>query len=61
MTADRGLTIGRMVELGGVSHTGFYRFDADRRPPSDADMDLRGRHPADRAGTAPLRSAEDYG
>jgi hypothetical protein len=50
-----------MVELGGVSHTGFYRFDADRRPPSDADMDLRGRHPADRAGTAPLRSAEDYG
>jgi hypothetical protein len=47
MKADRGLTIGRMVELGGVSHAGFYRFDPDRRP--------------DRAGVAPVRSAEDHG
>ena len=41
MKADRGLTIGRMVELGGVSHAGFYRFDPDHRPQSDGDMDLR--------------------
>ena len=41
MKADRGLRIGRMVELGGVSHAGFYRFDSDRRPPPDSDMDLR--------------------
>jgi len=30
-----------MVELGGVSHAGFYRFDPDHRPPPDGDMDLR--------------------
>ena len=41
MKADRGLRIGRMVELGGVSHAGFYRCDPDRRPPPDGDMDLR--------------------
>jgi len=41
MKAGRGLTVGRMVELGGVSRAGFYRFneDAPRRP--DRDMDLR--------------------
>jgi putative transposase len=38
--ADRGLTIERMVELGGVSRSGFYRFD--KGPPRpDADMQLR--------------------
>ena len=41
MKADRGLTIGRMVELGGVSRASFYRFGADRRPRPDRDMDLR--------------------
>jgi transposase InsO family protein len=41
MKADRGLTMERMVELGGVSRAGFYRFDPDRRPPPDGDMDLR--------------------
>ena len=41
MKADRGLTIARMVELGGVSRAGFYRFDPDRPPRPDADMDLR--------------------
>ena len=41
MKADRGLRIGRMVELGGVSHAGFYRFDPDRRPPPENDMGLR--------------------
>src|SRR5439155_7834840 len=40
MKADRGLTIGRMVELGGVSRGSFYRFDGDSRPP-DTDLDPR--------------------
>jgi putative transposase len=39
--ADRGLTIGRMVELGGVSRASFYRFDTGRQPRPDSDMDLR--------------------
>jgi putative transposase len=38
--ANRGLTIGRMVELGGVSRASFYRFGGDR-PEPDRDMDLR--------------------
>ena len=41
MNANRGLTIERMVELGRVSRSGFYRFDDDRRPDSDPDLDLR--------------------
>jgi transposase InsO family protein len=39
--ADRGLTIKRMVKLGRVSRSGFYRFDASGRPGPDRDMDLR--------------------
>jgi transposase InsO family protein len=40
--ADRGLTIERMVELGRVSRSGFYRFDDEVGPPDPArDMDLR--------------------
>jgi putative transposase len=39
--ANRGLTIGRMVELGGVSRASFYRFGGDSRPQADPDMDLR--------------------
>jgi putative transposase len=30
-----------MVELGRVSRSGFYRFDEDREPRPDPDMDLR--------------------
>ena len=41
MKADRGLTIERMVELGGVSRASFYRFDTDCQPRPDRDMDLR--------------------
>jgi putative transposase len=41
MKANRGLTIERMVELGGVSRASFYRFGEDRGPRPDADMDLR--------------------
>jgi len=39
--ADRGLTIERMVELGGVSRSGFYRFDKGGPPQPDGDMELR--------------------
>jgi len=38
---DRGLTVERMVDLGAVSRSGFYRFQADGGPGPDADMDLR--------------------
>jgi len=38
--AKRGLTIERMVKLGRVSRSGFYRFD-DSDPDPDLDMDLR--------------------
>ncbi len=45
MKADRGLTIERMVELGRVSRSGFYRFDesAEAGPEGTPDphMDLR--------------------
>ena len=41
MKAQRGLTIQRMVELGQVSRSGFYRFDGDAAPRPDRDMDLR--------------------
>ena len=41
MKADRGLTIERMVELGGVSRASFYRYNEDAAPRPDRDMDLR--------------------
>ena len=41
MKAGRGLTIERMVELGGVSRSGFYRFDKGGPPRPDGDMELR--------------------
>ena len=40
MKANRGLTIERMVELGQVSRSGFYRF-GDNEPRPDPHMDLR--------------------
>jgi transposase InsO family protein len=39
--ANRGLTIERMVKVGQVSRSGFYRFDEDADPGPDSDMDLR--------------------
>jgi putative transposase len=39
--ANRGLTIERMVKLGQVSRSGFYRFDGTAEPGPDVDMDLR--------------------
>ena len=41
MKADRGLTIERLVELGGVSRSGFYRFHQGGPPRPDGDMELR--------------------
>ena len=42
MKADRGLTIERMVELGRVSRSGFYRFEDDKQELRvDRNMDLR--------------------
>ena len=40
MKAKRGLTIERMVKLGRVSRSGFYRFE-DTKPDPDRDMNLR--------------------
>jgi len=39
--ADRGLTIARMVELGGLSRASFYRYEEDAAERPDRDMDLR--------------------
>jgi transposase InsO family protein len=41
MKANRGLTIERMVELGRVSRSGFYRFDKSLELRPDSHMDLR--------------------
>ena len=41
MKADRGLTIERMVEMGRVSRSGFYRFAQGGPPRPDGDMELR--------------------
>ncbi len=41
MKAQRGLTIERMVKLGRVSRSGFYRFAEDRPLAPDRDLDLR--------------------
>ena len=40
MKADRGLTIERMVKLGRVSRSGFYRFH-NEEPGPNPDMELR--------------------
>src|SRR3954452_8833064 len=41
MNADRGLTVERMMQLGGVRRARFYRFDENAHQSHDADMDLR--------------------
>ncbi|HKC71192.1 MAG TPA: IS3 family transposase, partial [Terriglobales bacterium] len=41
MNGGRGLTIQRMVELGRVSRSSFYRYDPNRKPGADRDMELR--------------------
>jgi len=41
MSGGDGVTIRRMLELGRVSRSSFYRFDAERKPNADRDMELR--------------------
>lgn len=41
MKAGRGLTVARMMELGQVSRSGFYRFDEEAPSGPDPDMELR--------------------
>ena len=41
MNGGRGLTIRRMLELGRVSRSSFYRYDPNRKPGADRDMELR--------------------
>ena len=41
MNAGRGLTTLRMLALGRVSRSSFYRYDPERRPSADRDMELR--------------------
>ena len=41
MNADGGLTTQRMVELGRVSRSSFYRFSSDDKLCADRDMQLR--------------------
>jgi hypothetical protein len=50
------LTVERMVKLGRVSRSGFYRFD-DADPGPDFDMDLRDVIPEGCRGMAQLRAA----
>jgi len=57
--ADRGLTIGRMVELGGVSRASFYRYEEDAAERPDRDMDLRDA--IQRIALAQLRPAAHHG
>jgi transposase InsO family protein len=38
---DRGLTVARMVKLGGVSRASFYRNEEPNAEKADRDMDLR--------------------
>lgn len=41
MKDGRGLTIRRMLELGRLSRSSFYRYDPNRKPGADRDMELR--------------------
>ena len=41
MSAGSGLTTQRMLELGRVSRSSFYRFSPEREPAADRDMELR--------------------
>src|SRR3954454_19994046 len=41
MNAGRGLTVGRMAQLGHISRASFYRFDENIAPGHNADMELR--------------------
>ncbi len=56
MKAGGRLTVERMVKLGRVSRSGFYRFD-DADPGPDPRHGLTRRDSEDRGGVAQLRAA----
>jgi putative transposase len=41
VNAGSGLSIRRMLELGWVSRSSFYRYDREHKPDAERDMDLR--------------------
>jgi putative transposase len=41
MNGGRGLTMQRMLELGRVSRSSFYRYDPNREPGPNRDLELR--------------------
>ena len=41
MNAGRGLAVKRLVELGGISRSRFYRFEGEGKTRPDPDMDMR--------------------
>jgi putative transposase len=41
VSTNGGLSIRRMLELGRVSRSSFYRFDPEGQPDTDRDMELR--------------------
>jgi transposase InsO family protein len=41
MNGGGGLSVQRMVELGRVNRSSFYRFEPERNPTADRDMELR--------------------
>jgi transposase InsO family protein len=55
VTAGQRLSIERMVELGRVSRSGFYRFDEGSKPDRDMDLSPQRRRPV--AGDPDLRDA----
>jgi hypothetical protein len=59
MKANRGLSIERMVKLGRVSRSGFYRFQ-DTEPSPDRDMDLRDAIQRIAVEMAQLRPSPDH-
>ena len=59
MKADGGLTTQRMVELGRVSRSSFYRFDQERNPPRIATWNYATRSSIC-AGVAVLRAAAHH-
>jgi hypothetical protein len=43
MKAGRGLTVGRMAQLGHISRASFYRFDENAAARHNADMEFATR------------------
>jgi hypothetical protein len=59
--ANRGLTVERMVKLGQISRSSFYRFDGGSAGSTGWRYGTPRRHPPHRPGVAQLRTAPHYG